>query len=57
MKSISFYLGLSLQLFGMAAVGLCLFSGFQSGDYGKIELLQLVVGSGAFYVGTFLRKR
>lgn len=50
-----FYVALGLQLFGMAAVGLCFFAGVQAGDYGRIELAQLVIGSFAFYVGTYLK--
>jgi hypothetical protein len=50
-----FYVALGMQLFGMAAVGLCLFSGIQVGDYGRIELAQLIIGSLMFYVGTFLK--
>ncbi|MBP9674002.1 MAG: hypothetical protein KBD63_02820 [Bacteriovoracaceae bacterium] len=52
-----FYLGLGLQLFGMAAVGLCLFAGIQKGDYSKTELLQFVLGASLFYLGTFFKKR
>lgn len=50
-----FYTGLALQLFGFAAVGLCLFAGMNKGDYGKIELAQLLIGSFAFYVGHYLK--
>ncbi len=50
-----FYVALGMQLFGMAAVGLCLFAGIRDGDYGRIELAQLVIGSLVFYVGTFLK--
>jgi len=50
-----FYVALGMQLFGMAAVGLCLFSGIQAGDYGRIELAQLIIGSFMFYVGTYLK--
>lgn len=52
-----FYIGLGMQLFGLAAVGLCLFSGIQNGDYGRIELAQLLLGSFAFYVGNYLKGR
>lgn len=52
-----FYIGLGLQLFGLAAVGLCLFSGIQNGDYGRIELAQLLIGSFGFYVGNYLKGR
>jgi len=37
-----FYIGLGLQLIGFASVGLCLFSGISKGDYGQLELVQLV---------------
>jgi hypothetical protein len=50
-----FYVGLGMQLFGLAAVGLCLFSGVRNGDYGRLELLQLIVGSFVFYVGNYLK--
>jgi hypothetical protein len=50
-----FYVALAMQLFGMAAVGLCLFAGIRMGDYGRIELAQLVLGSFSFYVGTYLK--
>ena len=44
-----------MQLFGMAAVGLCLISGIQLGDYGKVELAQLILGMFAFYAGTYFK--
>jgi hypothetical protein len=52
-----FYLGLGMQLSGFASVGLCLFAGLSKGDYGKLELIQLIGGSFVFYVGTFLKNR
>ena len=52
-----FYLGVGMQLFGLAAVGLCFINGLQLGDYGRLELTQLIVGSLVFYVGSFLKKR
>lgn len=52
-----FYIGFGMQLFGLTAVGLCFFSGIQLGDYGKIELAQLVIGSFVFYVGHYLKNR
>lgn len=52
-----FYLGLGMQIFGLTAVGLCFFSGIKSGDYGRLELAQLVIGSFVFYVGNYLRGR
>ncbi|WP_372653939.1 hypothetical protein [Halobacteriovorax sp.] len=52
-----FYLGLGLQLIGFASVGLCLFAGMNKGDYGQIELVQLVGGSAAFYFGSMLKSK
>jgi hypothetical protein len=52
-----FYLGLGMQLFGLTAVGLCFFSGIKNGDYGQLELAQLVLGSLVFYVGNYLKGR
>jgi hypothetical protein len=52
-----FYLGLGMQLTGFASVGLCLFAGLSKGDYGKLELIQLIGGSLVFYIGTFLKNR
>ncbi len=52
-----FYLGLGMQLFGLIAVGLCFFSGVRNGDYGRLELAQLVLGSFVFYVGNYLKGR
>jgi hypothetical protein len=56
MKSL-FYVGLGMQIFGLTAVGLCFFSGITNGDYGKLELAQLVIGSFVFYVGNYLKCR
>ncbi len=56
MKSL-FYIAVGMQLFGMAAVGLCFVSGVQQGDYGRIELAQLVIGSFVFYVGNYLKAK
>ena len=50
-----FYVGFGLQLMGFASVGLCLFSGLNKGDYGQLELIQLVGGSLLFYLGHYLR--
>ena len=50
-----FYIGLGMQLVGFASVGLCLFAGLAKGDYGQLELIQLVGGSLLFYIGTFLK--
>tara|TARA_Y100000590_G_scaffold469529_1_gene657794 strand:- start:237667 stop:237909 length:243 start_codon:yes stop_codon:yes gene_type:complete len=52
-----FYFGFGLQLIGLTTVGICLFSGMTKGDYGQIELVQLVGGSLIFYVGNFVRGR
>jgi len=52
-----FYTGLGMQLVGFASVGLCFFSGIRVGDYGKLELMQLVFGSLVFYLGTALKNR
>jgi hypothetical protein len=52
-----FYVGLGMQLFGLTAVGLCFFSGIRNGDYGQLELIQLVGGSFVFYVGNYLKGR
>jgi hypothetical protein len=53
----SFYLGLGMQLIGFAMVGLCLFSGLSKGDYGQLELVQLVGGSFLFYFGQFFKTK
>lgn len=52
-----FYVGLGMQLFGLTAVGLCFISGIRNGDYGQLELIQLVLGSLVFYVGNYLKGR
>ncbi len=52
-----FYFGLGMQLFGLTAVGLCFFSGIRNGDYGQLELIQLVLGSFVFYAGNYLKGR
>ena len=57
MGTFTFYLALGMQLFGFAAVGLCLFSGITQGDYGKLELAQLILGSLVFYLGSYLKNR
>lgn len=57
MKNFLFYLGLFMQLFGMASVGLCLVTGINQGDYGRLELIQFVGGSLIFYVGHFIKNR
>jgi hypothetical protein len=53
----TFYLGFGLQLIGFASVGLCLFAGLVKGDYGQLELIQLIGGFLVFYVGHFLRHK
>lgn len=52
-----FYIGLGMQLIGFASVGLCLFAGLAKGDYGQLELIQLVGGSLLFYIGTFFKNK
>ena len=50
-----FYIGLGMQLVGFASITLCLFAGLSKGDYGKLELIQLIGGSMVFYIGTFVK--
>jgi len=50
-----FYIGLGMQLIGITSVGFCFFGGVRNGDYGKVELAQLLLGSFFFYVGTYFR--
>jgi len=52
-----FYFGLGMQLVGFASVGLCLFAGLAKGDYGQMELIQLIGGSLMFYIGTFFKNK
>jgi hypothetical protein len=52
-----FYGGLGLQLVGFTAVGLCLFSGIQNGNYGKLELVQFIGGMALFYSGTLFKNK
>lgn len=52
-----FYIGLGMQLIGFASVGLCLFAGLSKGDYGQLELVQLVGGSLIFYLGAFVKAK
>jgi hypothetical protein len=52
-----FYLGLGMQLAGFSSVGLCLFAGLSKGDYGKLELVELIGGSLIFYIGTFFKNK
>ncbi len=52
-----FYIGLGMQLIGFASVGLCLFAGLSKGDYGQLELVQLVGGSLIFYLGAFVKNK
>ena len=44
-----------LQLIGFVTVGLCLATGLIQGDYGQLELVQLIAGSALFYLGSYLR--
>ncbi len=46
-----------LQLIGFVTVGACLATGLIEGDYGQLELIQLVAGSVLFYLGSYLRGR
>lgn len=50
-----FYLGFGLQLIGLSSVGICFYSGMVKGDYGQLELIQLVGGSLVFYIGHYFR--
>jgi hypothetical protein len=52
---VKFYIGLGMQIFGLTAVGLCFISGIKNGDYGRLELAQLIIGSFVFYIGNYLR--
>ena len=52
-----FYIGLFMQIWGFAAVGLCVISGIEKGDYGRIELVQFLGGTSLFYLGNFLRSK
>ncbi|MDD0854835.1 hypothetical protein HBN50_17130 [Halobacteriovorax sp. GB3] len=52
-----FYIGLGIQLIGFTSVGLCLFAGLSKGDYGQLELIQLVGGSLLFYLGNAIKSR
>ena len=51
----TFWFGLALQLIGFSSVGLCLFAGMRSGDYGTLELYQFIGGSALFYIGTMFK--
>lgn len=46
-----------MQICGFAAVGLCVISGIEKGDYGRIELVQFLGGTSLFYLGNFLRSK
>ncbi|EQC45138.1 hypothetical protein M899_3413 [Bacteriovorax sp. BSW11_IV] len=50
-----FYIGLGMQLIGFASVGMCLFAGMTKGDYGQLELVQLIGGSALFYIGSAIK--
>lgn len=52
-----FYVGLVMQLIGFVLVGRCLLAGLIKGDYGQLELVELVGGSLIFYLGTFVKNR
>ena len=52
-----FYLGFGMQLIGFASVGLCLFAGLSKGDYGQLELIQLVGGALLFYLGQLIKTK
>lgn len=52
-----FYIGLGMQLIGFASVGICLFAGMTKGDYGQLELIQLIGGSALFYIGTGIKAK
>ena len=56
MKKYIYYCALGMQLFGITAVGLCLFSGLHKGDYGRLELVQFVGGSFLFYVAQYIKR-
>lgn len=53
----AFYIGLGMQLVGLATVGICFVSGITKGDYGQIELVQLVGGSAIFYLGQGVKSK
>ena len=57
LSTMVFYLGFGMQLMGLACTGLCLLSGLTLGDYGRMELIQFIVGILFFYMGTALKKR
>ena len=50
-----FYIGLGMQLIGFSSVGICLFSGMSKGDYGKLELIQLIAGAILFHIGQIIK--
>lgn len=50
-----FYIGFGMQLIGFSSVGLCLFAGMNKGDYGKMELIQLLAGAILFHVGQMIK--
>jgi hypothetical protein len=50
-----FYIGFGMQLIGFSTVGLCLFAGISKGDYGKMELIQLLSGALLFHIGQIIK--
>ena len=56
-QAMGFYLGTGMQLIGFSCVGLCLFAGLDKGDYGQLELIQLVGGSLLFYLGQIIKTK
>jgi hypothetical protein len=52
-----FYITLGMQMMGFSMVGLCLFSGIRTGDYGKLELVQFASGSALFYIAQIIKAK
>jgi len=52
-----FYITLGMQMMGFSLVGLCLFSGIRTGDYGRLELVQFVGGSALFYIAQIIKAK
>ena len=50
-----FYIGFGMQLIGFSLVGLCFLAGITKGDYGKMELIQLLSGGILFHVGQLIK--
>ena len=53
----SYYIGLGMQLVGLATVAICFVAGISKGDYGQVELIQLVGGSALFYLGQGVKSK